>query len=241
LKVTATVPTPRLWPRLKGALLARGLRRVQHTAARVERNVVRTALERIGASGAAGIPSWTSERELHALYTLAAACPRGARALEIGSYLGASTCYIAAGLSSRSGHLFCVDTWDNETMPEGPRETLPLFDAHTSGFANMITRVRKRSDLLVSGDVETPLNLVFIDGDHSYDAVRADFARVSAWLAADGIIAFHDVGAADHPGVSAVVGEAIAGGQWVPAGITESLVWIRRPYHARVEPESRLG
>jgi predicted O-methyltransferase YrrM len=237
----ATPSAGRAWSRLKSALFARGLRRAQRAVVRFDRRVVGDALGRIGASEATEIPSWTTERELHALFALAAACPPGARALEIGSYLGASTCYLAAGLRTRAGHLYCVDTLDNETMPEGPRDTLALFDTNTHGFAHMITRVRKRSELLSADDVETPLDLVFIDGDHAYDAVRADFERVSEWLAPDGVVAFHDVGAAEHPGVSSVVGEAIASGRWAPAGVAESLVWLRRPYHARVVSESKHG
>jgi len=38
-----------------------------------------------------------------------------------------------------------------------------------------------------------PLNLLFIDGDHSYDAVKADFAHYSPLVAPGGLIVFHDI------------------------------------------------
>jgi predicted O-methyltransferase YrrM len=37
------------------------------------------------------------------------------------------------------------------------------------------------------------LDLLFIDGDHSYEGVKMDFAMYSTLVAPDGIIAFHDI------------------------------------------------
>jgi hypothetical protein len=68
------------------------------------------------------IKTWTSQRELRELYRLAASCPTGATAVEIGSWLGGSAIYLAAGLKQVHGRLVCVDTWNNETMPEGERD-----------------------------------------------------------------------------------------------------------------------
>jgi hypothetical protein len=44
-----------------------------------------------------------------------------ARALEIGSHVGSSALFICAGMAGRGGHLYCVDTWANDTMPDGPK------------------------------------------------------------------------------------------------------------------------
>jgi len=122
----------------------------------------------------AGIPNvneiltYTSMRELRALYQLASNCPQGTIALEIGSHLGASSCYIAAGLSQNNGHLFCIDTWQNETMPEGQQDTFPEFQKNTYGVKRQISSIRKRSNRVSNQDIKIPINLVFIDGDHSY-------------------------------------------------------------------------
>ena len=37
------------------------------------------------------------------------------------------------------------------------------------------------------------INLLFIDGDHSYDGVRQDFLKYRQFVADNGIIAFHDI------------------------------------------------
>lgn len=47
-------------------------------------------------------------------------------ALEIGSYLGASACFISAGLKSNS-KLICVNTWMNDAMNEEKRDTYGEF------------------------------------------------------------------------------------------------------------------
>jgi predicted O-methyltransferase YrrM len=40
-----------------------------------------------------------------------------------------------------------------------------------------------------------PLDVLFIDGDHSYDGVRADFEQYSPLVRKDGIVALHDINA----------------------------------------------
>jgi predicted O-methyltransferase YrrM len=172
------------------------------------------------------IPTWTKKRELETLYYMASILPRGAFALEIGSYLGASTCYLASGLSRIGGHLFCVDTWKNETMLEGGRDTFAEFLKNTQSLREHITPIRTRSSELKVEDIQLPLHLVFIDGDHNYSGVKSDFERVAPWVAKDGIIAFHDSNVRHYEGVSRVIGEALLSGQWRVGGVVESLLWL---------------
>jgi predicted O-methyltransferase YrrM len=148
----------------------------------------------------------------------------GARALEIGSHLGASSCYLGAGLKPRKGVLFCVDTWNNETMPDGIKDTFSEFSANTSGLGGLIVPLRKRSTDLLREDVLTPLDLVFIDGDHSYESVKSDFEVVWPWLSEEATVAFHDTVA--FAGVSRLLGEILACGEARLAGHINNLSWI---------------
>ena len=182
-----------------------------------------------GIGHARDIPSWTGPTELRALHHLAASAPPNANVVEIGSYLGASSCYLAAGIAPGGGRLYCVDTWNNETMPDGERDTFAEFTHNTRPVAGLITPVRKRSEALRDGDVALPIHLAFIDGAHDYDAVQRDFEIVARWLAPDGVIAFHDFGDDNFPGVTRVVGEALASGQWIQRGVVRTLAWISRP------------
>jgi predicted O-methyltransferase YrrM len=202
-------------------------KRVTDLANRAENIKWQKRLQKDGIPDVSKIFTYTNQNELRKLYELASNCPSGSVALEIGSHLGASSCYIAAGLKQNNGHLLCVDTWGNETMIEGRQDTYLEFHKNTSGVKQQITTIRKRSDDVVENDIKTQLNLVFIDGDHSYQAVKKDFETVQKWMTEDGIIAFHDFNNINFEGVSRVVGEALSSGKWVLVGKVDTLAWIK--------------
>jgi predicted O-methyltransferase YrrM len=204
---------------------AKILRRLRNYAARGTESLERRYRRRelADASLPADIRTHMTALELRSLYDLAG---EAKNVLEIGSYLGASSAHLAAALSLHGGRLVCVDTWANETMPEGTRDTLAEFQRNTAGVANAIAIVRKRSEELTAGDVTLPLDLVFIDGDHDYAAVRGDVEKVRGWIRDGGTLAFHD--AFFFEGVSRVVGEVLATGEWQLAGKVDNLVWLTK-------------
>jgi predicted O-methyltransferase YrrM len=51
----------------------------------------------------------------------------------------------------------------------------------------------------VAGLLPRPVDVLFIDGDHTYEGVRADFESYRDLVAPDGLVAFHDI--LEHPGV----------------------------------------
>jgi len=202
-------------------------RRFQNLSFGIDTNRIRANVQAIAGSFTSDIPTYTKQSELNMLYELARNCPPWANALEIGSHLGASACYIAAGLVHVRGRMFCVDTWNNETMPEGEQDTFAVFKRNTRQISDLIIVVRKRSEELVESEINLPLSLVFIDGDHSYSAVKTDFEKVSPWVGVGGVIAFHD-STTIFPGVPQVIGEALATGTWSLSGYVESLCWLTR-------------
>lgn len=143
------------------------------------------------------------------LYWLARRAPPGRTiAVEVGSYLGASSLFIASALKARSkgSLIYCVDTWLNDAMSEGSMDTYAAFKANTSGHADVIRPLRGNSPDMAKG-FDEPIDFLFIDGDHSYDGVKAD---VDAWfpkLKPDATVAFHDIGWAE--GVQRVVREDV--------------------------------
>jgi len=129
-------------------------------------------------------------------------------AVEIGSYLGASACMIGLGLSEsgREGRLYCVDTWQNDAMSEGGRDTYAEFLDNTKRYANVIHPLRGSSAAMARTFGEK-VDFLFVDGDHSFDGVAAD---VQAWfpkLNRGAVVAFHDIGWAE--GVQRVVAEHV--------------------------------
>ncbi|HVS64002.1 MAG TPA: class I SAM-dependent methyltransferase [Thermoanaerobaculia bacterium] len=201
----------------------------QSSVRAIEDARMRREVHRSGIGKLPRIPSWTQPAELRLLYRLAEACPPGAMALEVGSHLGASSFYLAAGLSKVNGHLLCVDTWWNDTMPEGRMDLFDDFLENVRSLTDRITPIRKRSDELDDPDVPRPLDLVFIDADHSYPAVRDDIHRVVPWMRVEALLSLHDFGAPEHPGVARAVGELLATGEWVVHAQVERMIVLRRP------------
>ncbi len=185
------------------------------------------------------VNSWTiythmTRNELCCLYELAFTCAPGATVLEIGSYHGASTCYLGTALKQTGGRLICVDTWKNETMPEGLQDTYDLFKKNTAPLSGVVSVRRKRSQELTKTDIPSELQLVFIDGNHSYQSVESDVKTVASALVHDGILAFHDV--KYFQGVSRVVGELLSTGEWRFDGSIDNLIWLRksRPNYSEI-------
>ena len=150
------------------------------------------------------IPTHLTTAEKLQIYELASG--QGGVALEVGSYLGASACLIAMALLDRkdASHLYCVDTWQNDAMSEGARDTFKLFERHVAPFRRVITPLRGHS-VNVAGQFTEKIDFLFIDGNHDYAAVRSD---ISAWfplLAPGALVVFHDNAWA--PGVQKAVSE----------------------------------
>lgn len=149
-------------------------------------------------------------RALVAAARLAAASPHPL--LEVGSYLGRSTLYLAAGLCAAGDSeavLFSVD------HHRGSEEMQAGWEYHDGSLVDPLTgrmdslprwRARIESaeaeDLVVGviGDSarvaanwSTPLSLVFIDGGHGEEVAWADYRGWSEHLVTGGLLIFHDV------------------------------------------------
>ena len=137
-----------------------------------------------------------TEVELLKLYAVSLSLPRGSRAVEIGSYLGASSCFLAAGIDERNGRLYCVDTWRNDGMSEGVRDTYDQFLKNINPYKHMIEPIRQLSNEAATSFL-SKINLLFLDGDHSYEAVVKDLASWLPKTTPGAWLLLHDSGWAD--------------------------------------------
>jgi len=129
---------------------------------------------------------------------------------EIGSYIGASTCcFGAAASANKMGQIICIDTWNNDAMSEGNRDTWAEFKKNTASFSDYVIPVRGFSTAVVEQvrKIAPSLDLLFIDGDHSYEGVKADWEAYKDFLKPGSIVVFHDYGWAE--GVKRVVCEDV--------------------------------
>ena len=140
------------------------------------------------------------------LYKFGIEQPQQSTFVEIGSYLGASSCFLAAAAVKRKSVLHCVDTWYNDGMSEGKRDTWKEFQINTNCFRDAIIPHKGKS-LDIANSFKEPIDLLFIDGDHSYEGCRSDVESWFPHLKPGGLIIMHDYGWAE--GVQKVVQEFI--------------------------------
>lgn len=136
-------------------------------------------------------------------------------AVEIGSYLGASACFIAHGLK-RGGKLYCIDTWGNNNMSysdqdidSDERDTYQEFVRNTERHKDKIISLRGWSYSMIEiiKHAEHHIDFLFIDGDHKYEGVKKDWDLFSPLLKKGSLVAFHDTGWA--AGVNKVIKEEV--------------------------------
>lgn len=171
-----------------------------------------------------------SRKEARVLIELARDVPPEAVIAEIGSYRGRST--IALALGSRLGNNNCVYAIDPHIKFEGvfggkfgPQDQAALYRNLTkANVGDMVSVVSLPSLAVAKGWSKRKIGLLFIDGDHRYEAVLADFETWSRFVIKDGIIAFHDSNA---PGVRRLIYDALKRREIQQVGEEETLSWFR--------------
>lgn len=173
------------------------------------------------------IDGWMHDDELEWLYQTAAG-QAGGTVVEVGSFLGKSSCSILAGLKDGGGgRLACIDTFDGrdtsrhaEMKKLGKDAMLNLHRANTRerGLPDAFYYVgHSAQDSILSTFEREGLDWVFIDGDHNKPAVALDIKNWRTKVARGGILSGHDYHA-DFPGVKAAVDEAFGSKVENPAG-----------------------
>ncbi len=140
------------------------------------------------------------------LYGTSLRLPRRSKIAEIGSYLGASACFLAAAARERESEVYCIDTWRNDSMSEGNRDTWGEFERNVARYRTWIKPVRS-SSVEAATQVPDGLALLFVDGDHSYEGVVGDLHAWLPKLQDGGWLVMHDWGV--YPGVRRAVEELV--------------------------------
>jgi predicted O-methyltransferase YrrM len=146
--------------------------------------------------GGITVPSWQIPSEISSLLRLLQAQPPRT-VLEIGT-AGGGTLFLLTRVAAPDALLVSVDlrrgpfgggypAWRSRLYRsfarEGQRVELVRGDSHAEG-------TRKRIRSLLQGRT---IDLLFVDGDHTYEGVRRDFADYAPLVHTGGLIAFHDI------------------------------------------------
>lgn len=163
------------------------------------------------------------------LFGLARSLRMGFVACEIGSYVGASTSFLAAAASFRQGHVHAVDTWSNDAMPNEPLEdTWERFIENTSRYRLFITPHRGQANDVK--DEVPDVDLLFVDGDHSYEGTIQHLADFAPKIVAGGFLAMHDF---NFDSVQAAVADYFPDRALEPLELAMSLKIFRLPSRLR--------
>jgi MMP 1-O-methyltransferase len=182
-----------------------------------------------------------------ALYETAFAyAPRGP-VLEVGTYCGKSAIYLGAAARAVGGVVVTVDhhRGSEENQPgweyhdpalvdpcAGRLDTLPEFRSTiaAAGLEDHVIAVVGRS-AVVSALWGAPLGMLFIDGGHTDEAARADYAGWAPHIAAGGALVIHDVFPDPADGGQApyrIYLQALASGAFTECRVEGSLRVLRR-------------
>ncbi|MDD2336795.1 MAG: glycosyltransferase [Geobacteraceae bacterium] len=123
---------------------------------------------------------------------------QGSAFVEIGSYVGASASILALALSTTPSNakVYCVDTWRNEGMSEGSRDTYTEFLENTHELQDYLVPLRGTSKD-VSSRYCGKVDFLFIGGDHLYEGVVTDIVSWFPKLRPGSTVVFHDIGWAE--------------------------------------------
>ena len=144
-----------------------------------------------------------------ALFAAAARYTAKGPVLEVGTYCGKSTIYLAAAAREKGQPVITVDHHhgSEENQPGWEYHDTTLVDPRT-GRLDTLPHVRAtlaaagvEEDVIVivgrSANVarlwRTPLGMLFIDGGHTDVAATTDYESWAPWIAPGGLLAIHDV------------------------------------------------
>jgi predicted O-methyltransferase YrrM len=138
-----------------------------------------------------------SPHEGRVLYELARRCAGRGIILEIGSWQGKSTIWLARGSrQGRGGKVFAVDPHTGSVKHKqlyGEVWTLDVFreNIKRAEVDDLVVPLVMTS-VEAEAKLPEPVELIFIDGDHLYDFVKTDFETWFPRILDGGIMAFHD-------------------------------------------------
>jgi len=168
------------------------------------------------------VEGWLLTSEAVALFRLATEIASAFPIIvEIGSWKGKSSYVLASGLKEE-GRLYCIDPFDGRGDEASIEEyRLRIDHLKTSlraafeetmakcGVMEKITVIQMASEDARSVFPEARIDLLFIDGNHDFEAVKTDYELWSSLIPSGGRIVLHDVGARHVDGPRRVMEQLI--------------------------------
>jgi len=149
------------------------------------------------------VPSWTSEMERIELMNLACQVRDDGLIVEIGALYGGMTAVI--GLSQPKARIIAVDNFSWSPIAERPASKDELLK-NTAACGVHNVEVMEGDSRVIGKTWQQPIDLLWIDGGHSYEYVRSDLDNFGPHAK---VIALHDWDNAFWPSIRQAVEDFI--------------------------------
>lgn len=152
------------------------------------------------AAAAARIEGWLSDRQGRALLAAVLATSGRGAIVEVGSWKGRSTVWLAFGARERGRRVIAVDPHRGSREDPSAR-TLDAFLANlaSAGVADAV-EPRVMTSVQAVQTIPDPVELLFVDGDHTEAGARLDADLWLPKVLAGGTVLFHDVATSGYTG-----------------------------------------
>ena len=155
------------------------------------------------------IKGFLEEEEGIALYEACKNSFRNGKCVEVGSYCGKSACYIGFACKKVGSKLFSIDHhkgseeqqfgeeyFDEEIYDFSKKQvdTLPMFLSNIKKF-NLEDYIEPLVMTSIDASYHVPddLDMIFIDGSHTFESALSDYSHWMPKLRPGGILAIHDI------------------------------------------------
>jgi predicted O-methyltransferase YrrM len=193
----------------------------------------------------ADVEGWMTDGQGRLLWESARRVPDGGRIVEIGSFRGRSMIVLARS-AAPAVELVAIDP--HAGNDRGPQEIDGFVDEaaedhdvfngnlEKAGVRDRVRHVRAFSDA-AHGDVDDPIDLLYIDGAHRFAPARTDIKEWGSRVSDGGTMLIHD--SFSSIGVTlAIIRELFLGGRFRYVGRSESMTEYRRE---KLGPKARVA
>ena len=160
-----------------------------------------------------GVKTYSNREALNTLARLASEVPETEAIVEVGVYRGGSLKTLA---EHTTAHVYGVDTWGLEKAYESGSENPTKYGLHNMYIAARIidglpnvTLIRDYSTRAAAEYHGPPIALLYIDAEHTRQAVLADWYAWSPHLTHNPVVCFDDYDH-KHPNLKAGINHIIA-------------------------------
>jgi len=173
------------------------------------------------------VPTWTTAMERATLGALAASVPAGGLIVEIGGLYGGTTSVLA--LANPGARVVTIDEFSWSPAADRP-------PASAAGLRAEMARIGAGNVTVVEGDSaiigpawDEKIDLLFIDGGHSFEAVRTDLEN---FVKHAQVVACHDWKNKVWPSVRLAIKDYVRiHPEWAIALVADTVVVLRKVTH----------